>query len=57
MRKAGIALIATPDPITGFPGVALVVTSFVLKRNEPTNLGHLASETRKILRDIQSLSL
>lgn len=57
MRKAGIALIATPDPITGLPGVALLASSFVIKKKEPASLGSLAQETRKVLREIQSLSL
>lgn len=57
MKKAGIALIAAPDPITGVAGVALVATSFAMKKNEPTSLENLAHETRKILRDLQSLSL
>ena len=57
MRKAGIALIAAPDPITGIPGVALLATSFIMKKKEPASLGNLAQETRKVLRDLQSLSL
>lgn len=57
MRKAGIALIATPDPITGVPGVALLASSFVAKRKEPAGLDHLAKEARKLLRDLQSLRL
>ncbi|MDA4124918.1 MAG: hypothetical protein OK438_05660 [Thaumarchaeota archaeon] len=56
-RKVGIALIAAPDPITGIPGVALLASSYALKRRDPANLGHLAQETRKILRDIQSFTL
>jgi hypothetical protein len=58
LRKAGVALIvATPDPITAVPGVALIASSYAVKRNEPTKLDDLAAETRKMLRDIQSLSL
>jgi len=57
MKKAGIALIATPDPFTGVPGVALLASSFVMKKREPASLTSLALETRKILRDIQSLRL
>lgn len=57
MRKAGIALIAAPDPVTGVAGVALVATSFAVKKNEPASLAHLAQETRKILRDLGSLTL
>jgi hypothetical protein len=57
MRKAGIALIVTPDPISGVPGVALLASSFVMKKREPASLESLAQETRKALREIQSLSL
>jgi len=57
MRKAGVALIAAPDPFTGIPGVALLASSIAVKKREPASLGTLAQETRKILRDIQSLKL
>ena len=58
LKKAGVALIvATPDPVTAVPGVALLVASYAAKRNEPAKLDDLAAETKRILRDIQSLSL
>jgi len=58
LRKAGVALIVgTPDPITAVPGVALVATSYVLRRKDPTKLDDLAAETKKILRDIRDLRL
>lgn len=58
LKKAGVALIvATPDPFTAVPGVALVATSYAVKRREPTKLEDLASEARRILRDMQSLSI
>lgn len=57
MKKAGIALVAAPDPITGVPGVALLATSYVLKRKEPASLKSLAAEARKIIREVQSLRL
>ena len=57
MRKLGIALVATPDPFTGVPGVALIASSFIAKRNEPMGLAKLGEETRKILREMQSLRL
>jgi hypothetical protein len=58
LKKAGVALIvATPDPITAVPGVALIAASYAAKRNEPAKLDDLATETRKILRDMQRLSL
>jgi hypothetical protein len=58
LKKAGVALIvATPDPITAVPGVALIAASYATKRKEPTKLDDLAAESRRILRDIQSLRL
>ena len=57
MRKVGIALVVTPDPFTGVPGVALIGASLIARRKEPIGLSHLATETRKVLRDLQSLSL
>jgi len=58
MKKAGVALIVgTPDPITAVPGVALIAASFATKRKDPSKLEDLAIETRKILRDMQSLRL
>lgn len=57
MKKVGVALIAAPDPITAVPGVALVASSYIMKKKQPTSLGDLAEETRKILRDIESISL
>ncbi len=58
LKKAGVALIVgTPDPITAVPGVALLASSYAVKRRDPTKLDDLAAETRKILREIQSLRL
>ena len=58
LKKAGVALIvATPDPITAVPGVALLASSYVVKRRDPAKLDDLATETRKVLRDIQDLRL
>ena len=57
MKKLGVALIAAPDPITAVPGIALVASSYVLKKKQPASLGSLALETRKLLRDIESLSI
>lgn len=57
MRRLGVVLVAAPDPITGIPGAALLASSYILKRREPANLKLLAAETKKLMRDIQSLSL
>lgn len=56
MRRAGIALIVAPDPLTTVAGVGLLATSTAM-RNDPSNLESLSRETRKIFRDLQSLSL
>ncbi|HEY6283696.1 MAG TPA: hypothetical protein VIW22_07210 [Nitrososphaerales archaeon] len=58
LKKAGVALIiATPDPFTAVPGVAMIVTSYALKRKSPAKLDDLAAETRKIIRDLESFRL
>ncbi len=57
MKKAGVALIAAPDPVTGVAGVALLASSFALKKKEPTKIADIAEETRKILREIQSFRI
>lgn len=58
MKKAGVVLIVgTPDPVTAVPGVALIASSYLVKRKDPSKLEDLASEARKILREIQSLRL
>jgi len=58
LKKAGVALIVvTPDPFTAVPGVALIASSYVAKRKEPAKLDDLAIETRKLLRELRSLSL
>ena len=57
MRKAGVLLIATPDPFTAVPGVALLASSAVAKRKEPASLETLAKETLKVIRDVESMRL
>lgn len=58
MKKAGVALIVgTPDPFTAVPGVALIAASYASKKRDPAKLADLAAETRKILREMQSLRL
>ena len=57
MKKLGIALVATPDPITGVPGVALLASSLVMKKREPAGASQLAKEARRILRELESLRI
>jgi hypothetical protein len=57
MKKAGLLLVASPDPITDIPGIALLASSFIVRKREPAGLNHLLSEARKVVREIQSLGL
>lgn len=57
MKTVGMALLSSPDVVTDVPAVALVAGSYVMKKKDPTKLDDIATETRKILRDLQSLSL
>jgi hypothetical protein len=57
IRKLGIALVAAPDPVTGIPGAALLATSVVMRRREPAGTDRLAAETRKLLREIETLRI
>jgi hypothetical protein len=57
MRTIGVALVAAPDPLTDIAAVALFASSIVVKRREPASLTNLALETRKLMREFQSLRL
>jgi hypothetical protein len=60
MRNVGVALILCPDPlgpIVDIPGVALLASSYVARRKEPTNAKNVVIEARKLLRDMESLRL
>lgn len=57
LKKAGVALIATPDPVTGVAGVALLASSFAMAKGDPLSLADLSRETAKILRELDSFSV
>ncbi len=57
MKKAGVVLMLSPDPITDIPGVALLASAYLLKKKEPSSVGTLVHEARKILREIESLGI
>lgn len=54
MRKAGVALLLSPDPITDVPGAILLGASFAARGRDPLNPASLFNETRKILGEIGS---
>lgn len=54
MKKAGVALMLSPDPITDIPGAALLASAYLLKKREPSSVDTLVHEVRKIMREIES---
>ena len=47
MIKAGITIIAIPDPISDLPGAGLVVMGYMLKRASSTGLNDLPCEINR----------
>ncbi len=54
LRKAGVALMLSPDPITDVPGVIMLGASFATRGREPLTPSSVFSETRKLLSEIGS---
>ena len=57
MKKVGIVLILAPEPISTVPGVALLASSYAMKRREPASLQTLNREADKQLDELRSFSL
>ncbi len=57
LKKVGVALVVAPDPVTTVAGAAMVASSYALRNRKPAGLDDLAAETRRVLRDMKSLSL
>jgi hypothetical protein len=55
LRRAGVALILAPDPITAVPGAMMLGASFATRRREPLNPTSVVEETRKLLAEMGSL--
>jgi hypothetical protein len=54
LRRTGIALIITPDPITAVPGVVMLGASFATRKREPLTPASVYEETQKILSEMDS---
>lgn len=54
LRKAGAVLLLSPDPLTDIPAIALIATSFLMKRREPLSVSSLMLETNRTLRELMS---
>ena len=54
LRRAGVALILAPDPITAVPGAMMIGASFATRRREPLSPASVVEETRKLLAEMGS---
>jgi hypothetical protein len=55
LRKAGVALILAPDPITAVPGVMMLGASFATKGRQPLSPASVFEETRRLLDEMGSI--
>jgi L-aminopeptidase/D-esterase-like protein len=54
LRKTGVALIITPDPITAIPGVLMLGASFATRKREPLTPSSVFEEAQSILSEMDS---
>lgn len=54
LRKAGVALMLSPDPITDVPAVIMLGASFATRKKDPLTPKSVLEETRKLLDDMDS---
>jgi hypothetical protein len=55
LRKAGVALILAPDPITAVPGAMILGASFAMRGRQPLSPASVFEETRKLLDEMSSV--
>lgn len=55
LKKAGVLLVLAPDPVTLVPGVAMIGAGYAMRKREPSDIEDLVKETRKTMRELQSL--
>jgi hypothetical protein len=58
LRKAGVAVLLSPDPlgpIADVPGVLLLGASYAMKKREPQSIKSLFKETQMVLDELQPL--
>jgi hypothetical protein len=54
LRKAGVALILAPDPVTAVPGAIMLGASLATRGKEPLRPASVYDETRKLLEEMGS---
>lgn len=52
MKKIGVSLLLSPDPITDIPGAIILGASFAAKGKDPIGAAAVSKEIRKILAEI-----
>jgi L-aminopeptidase/D-esterase-like protein len=55
LRKAGVALILAPDPITAVPGAMMLGASFATRGRQPLSPASVFEETQKLLDEMGSI--
>lgn len=55
LRRTGVALILTPDPVTAVPGAVLLGASLVAKRKSAASASSVFEEAERLLREMGSL--
>ena len=54
LRKAGVALILAPDPVTAVPGAIMLGASLATRGKEPLRPASVYDEARKLLEEMGS---
>jgi hypothetical protein len=60
MKRAGVALILSPDPlgpIVDVPAALLIASSYVAQKNEPLTAKNVVLEARRLLKDMESIGV
>ncbi len=55
LRKAGAVLLLSPDPLSDIPAIAMIGTSYIMKRREPLSVSSMVVEAGKTLRELMSV--
>ena len=55
LRKAGVALILAPDPITAVPGAVMLGASVAMKGKKPLSSSSVYEEAQSLIDELDSL--
>lgn len=55
LRKAGVAMLLAPDPVTAVPGAVMLGASLATKKKEPLTPKSVYEEANKLLDEMGSL--